>query len=95
MINTLDIHLADHHYAADAYNPDHAADALDPHVEEESADPVIADEEPDHAGLDPQQEVAAAIATELKLRGALFGSGDIITPSWLDAIVDAALIGRG
>ena len=89
------IHLADHHYAADAVDPDHTADALDPHVEEESPDPALPDEEPDHAGLDPQQEVAAAIAKELKLRGALSGSGDIITPSWLDAIVDAALIVRG
>ena len=89
------IHLADHHYAADAVDPDHTADALDPHVEEESPDPTLPDEEPEHSGLDPQQEIAAAIARELKRCEAKSVSGDIVSPSWLDAIVDAALISRG
>ena len=64
-INTINIIFADNSCAADALDPDHAVDALDPEVFEEAADPVMPDEEPEHSGLDPQQELAAAISKSI------------------------------
>lgn len=93
-IQAIHIHVTDHHHYADALDfpaVDHSADAFDPEAAEQDIDPPMPDEEPEHSGLDPQQEIAAAIAAAVMGRVGTGRSGDIITRSWIETITEAIL----